>query len=382
MNIGIFSDTYTPQVNGIVTVLCTLKTELEKRGHQVFIFTVHHPDETPEPNVFRVKSFPFPAEPQHRIGVFTEKQLLDLVRPLKLDIIHTHTIFSLYFGSQLVSRKLGIPTIHTFHNYYPDYIHYLARPLELWFRKNLGLYLRQLLKNERCVIAPSRKIENFLKSIKFPRPVRLAPNGIDLSLFEKAVSAPAAAVLDRFGLEPEDEVIVFVGRMGAEKNLYTLLENFREIRERRPRARLLLVGDGPDREAVADKGKALGLGDALVITGYLRWPEEMKPVYARADLFISASHSEVHPITFLEALASGLPIVAAADSSIEDMVVNGENGWAVEDDRRLWEKAVEALADHAGLERMGRRSVEISRAYSASRFTESMLALYEEFKGG
>ena len=385
MNIAIFTDCYTPQINGVVTVVRTLKTELEKQGHNVYIFTVQHPNAIEEENIFRTNaSIQFPTEPQHRIGIFIAEQMIKKVKALNIDIIHTHTEFSLYLASRIVSRKLKIPSVHTLHTFYKDYLDYMPFLIELYLKNNLGPYLRRILRSQKCLIVPSVKNGKFLQEdVKCNTPVKVVPNGIDLSLFyehSEKLKKEVADLRKKFNIESDDEVIIFVGRLGGEKNIGTLIENFKEMHSRRNNIKLMIVGDGPDKKALQECCCELGLTESVIFTGYLRWPDEIRLVYKTADIFMSASHTEVHPVTFIEAMAAGLPVVAAADSSIFGMVLNGENGWALENDKILWEKAIDILNNKEEKRKMGERSVEISRKFSVENFINNMLRIYEEYR--
>jgi len=381
MRIGLFADSYTPQVSGVVTVLRVLKAGLEKLGHTVFVFTVEHEDAEPDPTVIRVKSFQFPNEPQHRIGFFTHYEVIKKAKECKLDIIHSHTEFSLYLAAQIVAKKLKIPRVHTLHTYYPDYLYYV--PLFEPFLKNREhKFLKRVLKGQKCVVAPSHKIYDYLKKHEFIQEMRIIPNGIELSAFQPGHPNRSAELVSafrsRYGIAQNDQVAVFVGRLAVEKNVEVLLDNWKRIVEKKPSAKLLIVGDGPDRRALESYAERLGIENSVRFLGYLRWPDEVCTCYAASNLFMSASHSEVHPITFIEAMAAGLPVVCAQDISVRDMVLNGENGYALDDHHQLWEKALEVFNDPGLAARMGQRSAELSNNYSIETFVSRMVALYEE----
>ena len=130
MNIGLFTDTYFPQVSGVATSIKTLRDELEKQGNQVYIFTTTDPHvdkDTYERNIFRFPSIPFVSFTDRRIAVRGLFHAYEIAKELNLDIIHTQTEFSMGWIGKFVARNLEIPCIHTYHTMYEDYLHYVAK---------------------------------------------------------------------------------------------------------------------------------------------------------------------------------------------------------------------------------------------------------------
>ncbi len=378
MNIAFFSDTYNPQVNGVVTVLNILKRGLEERGHRVYVYTISHPDAEKEENVYRVPSVKFPKEPQHRMALFLSPRIFKLLKEQNIHVIHSHSPFALGHLAIAAAKTMRKPLIHTFHTFYEEYVHYLG-PLKVIVTRNFIKFLGKRFCNfHDVIIAPSEKIKKVIEGYGTRTPIEIIPNGVDLTPFREPVDEDRLKDFrERFGIGKDDKVVIFVGRMAKEKSVEKLLENFKRVSEDVKNAKLLLVGDGPDREKYERLCSELGIDDRVIFTGYLKWPEEVAVAYRISDVFVSASHTEVHPITFIEAAASGLPLVVYDDPSNVIVARDGENAFVFKSKDELHIGITRILKSPSLKEIFSRRSVEISEEFSAERFVERMERLYE-----
>lgn len=378
MNIGIFTDTYIPQINGVVTVTRNLVEGLREKGHNVYIITVEHPDAIPMEGVFRLPSIKFIMEPQHRLSFpIIPHSLNKKLKNLNLDIVHTHTEFGIGIIGRTVAKKFSIPHVHTVHTYYEDYLHYVPL-LENFLKFYMRTELRKYCNKASRIIAPSRKIKSTLEEYGVTTPINIVPNGIDLEKIKniKNEEKMVTKFKENFGIKDNDIPIVFIGRIAEEKSIDKLLENFAKINENIPQTKLIIVGNGPDLYDLKEYTRKLNLSEKVVFTGALKWPDEISVAYKISKLFMSASSSEVHPITFIEALSIGLPIVAYEDLSVIDMVKNNENGYLIKDKKQLWKGAVKILKNPELLNKFGKKSKEISKNFSLDSFLYNTLEIY------
>ena len=327
MNIGIFTDTYSPQVNGVVSSILTLEKELRKQGHNVYVFTISHPEAKENSNfVYRTASLPFIFLKDHRVGIMYSNKLVRKIKRLKLDIILSQTEFSLGIFAKLVAKKLSVPIVHTYHTMYEEYMHYISKGIQ-FSPKIARKYSKSFCNGVDGVVAPTIKTEKLLKSYGVKTEIRVIPTGIDFSPLDKNnYSKDEINNLKQvFGIPLDAPVILFVGRIAKEKSIDVIIEAMVLLKQKRPDTKLVIVGDGPLRLELEEMAARLGIKDEVIFTGMQPWSSIGK-IYQLGDVFVRASITETQGLTFAEAMAASLPVVAKEDESIAGLIRDGYNG--------------------------------------------------------
>lgn len=345
MRIGLFTDTYFPQVSGVATSIRTLKTELEKLGHTVFIFTTTDEDVNryEDWDIIRIPSVPFFGFKDRRVAYAGFTDALKIASRYKLDLIHTHTEFSLGILGKMVARELDIPVVHTYHTQYEDYVHYIAKGKII--RPGMIKYLvRAFLRDLDGVICPSEIVENLLTGYAVPVPKRVIPTGIDLAKFDRPeIGQQETEELRRqLGIAADETMLLSLSRISHEKNIQAIVQAMPRILAENPKVRLVIVGGGPYVETLQEMIAELGLTDRVQLTGMIA-PSDTALYYKAADFFISASTSETQGLTFLESLASGTPILAHSNPYLNNLVTDKMFGTLFLREKDLADAVVEAI---------------------------------------
>ncbi len=380
MNIGIFSDTYFPQLNGVATSIRTLSTALEERGHHVYIFTPSDPrcGNENEPNVFRLPSIPVFFVRNYRAGYICPPHVLKKIHGMNLDIIHTQTEFPLGFLGKLISTTQGIPMVHTYHTMYEDYVHYIGGG-HVVTPDMARDFSRMFCNTAMDVIAPTHKTEQLLKSYGVTKPISVIPTGIDTSRFQKTQYDPAEILELRhsLGLEETTPVIISIGRIAREKSIDVVIGALPELLEKLPETKMVIVGEGNEIENLGKFAESIGVGEHVIFTGGKPWTEIGK-YYQLGNVFCSASVSETQGLTFAEAMAGGVPVVAKKDECIENIITDGETGLLFEDSADLPGLLYRVLTDKALSAQLSEASIQAMERLSVKAFADSVEQLYQK----
>ena len=380
MNIGIFSDTYFPQLNGVATSIRTLATALETKGHNVYIFTPSDPrchEGYDTLKVYRLPSVPVRFVRDYRAGYVFSPFLAKKIADLNLDIIHTQTEFCLGALGRFISTTQGIPLVHTYHTMYEDYVHYIGGGHLIskeMARDFSGIYCN----TATAVIAPTRKTEQLLKSYGVTKPISIIPTGINTSNFRKDKFQPEEVMELRksLRLEADTPVIISIGRIAKEKSIDVVISALPKLIEKLPDLKMVIVGEGNEIENLGKFAESIGVGDHVMFTGGKPW-DEIGKYYQLGNVFCSASVSETQGLTFAEAMAAGVPVVAKKDECIENIIDDNVTGMLFESNEDLPDLLYRVLTDKVLSDRLSKASVEAMEALSVETFADSVENLYQ-----
>jgi len=371
LTIGMFTDSYSPEINGVVTSIAGSVQNLRRRGHRVLVVAPAHDGVAErDPDVFRFRSTPFPFYRQMRMAFPLPAKLMLSLPRMPFDVIHTHSLFFVGCLGAFLAQRRGTPLAFTYHTRWTEYSHYM--PWSQQLTKAQAVWISREFCN-RCtsVIAPTRGMADMLRGYAVERPIAVIPTGVDLDAFRGGSPDPEAIRAAAGG-----PIVLYAGRLGREKNLDLLLDAFAVVANRVGDARLVVVGCGPYEDKLRARAAALPCAARISFTGPLDKPE-LGSYYRSADVFAFASVTETQGLVLAEAMAHGVP-VAAVDCPVSREVVSGDAGLLAADRPESFAAAIEALLRCDAPERARRRGAALAAAtpFSIDALTDELEALY------
>lgn len=381
MRIGLFTDCYYPQVNGVVTSVMLLKEALQELGHTVFVVTVKTPnyDASGEKDVIRVPSVPFAKWKEFRVGIpsFFHRSFYQL-QALNLDIIHTHTEFSLGILGRFFAKALRLPLVHTYHTMYEDYTHYVSNVGQPMVKSLMQKSSKFYVQGYDTVIVPSKKTRDALRSYGVNNYIEVLPTGIDVKQFERLPKSDKIIqdLADKYGYTPEHKILLSLGRISQEKSIDFLIEAMPHLINFDPNLRLLIVGDGPFKAELEKMVENLNLTDYVRFTGRIPFCDVIH-YYSLADFFINASQTETQGLTIFEAMAARLPVIVYDDDNIADVVIDNYSGRLFSDLEGYIKAILESTISPERTLEMAQNAKDIIDTLSKEAFGQHMVAIYQ-----
>ena len=373
MRIGMMTDTYKPYVSGITNYIELNKRALENAGHEVYVFTFGNLEyQDDEPRVIRSRGLALADT-----GFYLSLRYMTKHKKLlqTMDVVHVHHPFLSGRLALNYCRRMQIPIVFTNHTRYDLYAQARLRLMsEEVSHSLLQAYMPDFCDAVDLVISPSRGMEKILRQYGVESPIEVVPNGVELDRFHKAKLLSRAD----FGFAEDDILLIFSGRIAPEKNLEFLLRSFAGISRVIPNVYLLIIGGGQKDyvEDVKSLAQELGLSDRVRFTGMIPY-DDLPSYLAMCDAFVTASVTEVHPLSVIESMATGLPILGIDSPGVGDSIKDMQTGLLATNDIASFTAKLTYLSMDKGLRtKMGLAAREASAQYDIERTTKIMLGHY------
>ena len=375
MRIGMMADIYKTQVSGVTNSIALIKRWLEKEGHEVYIFTFGD-DEVidDEKNIIRTTGVPVVDT-----GIYLNLRYNKHARRLlySMDITHVHHPFVSGSLAMRYCVPRNIPVVFTNHTRY-DLLTQAYLPIvpETIGDAALKAYLSPFYRACDLVIVPSPSMRQVLvEHFGLDSPVVVIPNGLDLTPYRAEIQPINRA---SFGYSSDDVISTYVGRLSPEKNLSLLIRAFYGVAMTYDHVRLLVVGDGPDRENLEAQVKYMNIGNKVYFTGMVDY-KDIPAYLAASDIFVTPSSAETFGLSTVEAMAAGLPALGIDAPGTGDIIEDGITGLIATDDLAVFTaKLVLLSTNHELRQAMGKKAVQASKKYDIQTTTGILLQYYEQ----
>ena len=378
MKILISTDVYEYQISGVTNSVVALRDELRKLGHDVRILALSPNSKSYiQNNDYYISSLPIFIYPGARISLRWNSDLFKNIINWKPDIIHIQTEFSSRILVKKVIKKLGTPYVMTCHGVYEDYIKYFCPS------KKIGISIIKKLSNKfynpsKTLIVPSLKLKEKIEEYKIKCPIEIIPTGIDLSNYQKRITIEEKKhILSKFKQKNLNKYIVTVCRLGVEKNIDEILDYLPDLLEKDREIKFIIVGDGPYKKKLRKKVRKMNLDNNVIFTGMVN-PKEVYKYYQLGNIFVCASTSESQGLTYIEALANGLPLVCKKDKCLDGIIENGVNGYIFDNKDDFIKYILTIIKDENLNKKMGEISFEKSNNFSKEEFGLKIEKLYKK----
>lgn len=396
MKIAMFTDAYYPRINGVTVSVHSFAEELTKLGHEVAIVCLEYTEEQQRSSFFDEssdESLPFkiiriPSQrlvfsKEDRMGRLDKwhfvKKAMDAFKP---DVVHINSEFVAgYFGT-IYARHRRVPSVFTFHTLWEDYF---ANYMTYWPKRSsrkLGKqFVRFYLKRSDVIIAPTKRIAEVVKDYGIDREAHIIPTGIPSSKLDfnkKQNNIVINRINKKFPAIRGKKILLYVGRIVREKNLDFLFNVLAEVQKTVPKTALLLVGGGPSLDELKEKVRELKLEKSVHFTGYIEG-SNLIYFYKHADVFTFPSKTETQGLVTVEAMLSGLPVVAIGEMGTVDVMQGDNGGFMVKDDAvEFAGRVVELLKDKKLHSQKSMEAMEWASKWKISSLTPTLVECYEE----
>lgn len=374
--VAFFTNTYSPDVNGVAHCVRAFRDELQRRGIEVYVFAPAPSGDAPEDDDSRVLRFP--SVPlltmDYSAAMPFSMTVSRTLRKVSFDLVHTHHPLWVGTWGAWYARRNRLPLVTTIHTHYELFAPLVPLPQNL-VRAYLKGKVRRYCNRCHVVTTPVESNLRRLQKRGVHTPIVLVPNPINYGVFERADGSEVRAkysVEDKF-------LMGYLGRLSQEKQLDTVLEAAASVCRRRRNAHLMVVGDGPVRRQLVEKARTLGLQECLTMVGGVPH-EQVAAFHAAFDVFLTASIGETQPLAYAEAMAAGTPVIAVAGLGAVDMIEDGVNGFLVSRHQAAerMAEAVLRLIDDCELHReLMSNARQWARRYDISAAADRLLEAYE-----